>query len=57
MDHGSRRATGQRAHDGLGVRDVDIDRTRVRAEQREQMTADEALSACDEDRVAHAARP
>ena len=47
MDQGCRRATGQRAADGLGIRDIDIEWTRVRAEQLEQMTADEALSACD----------
>jgi hypothetical protein len=57
VDDSTWRARGQLVGDGFHVRDVGLERKSSRAKHREQMTADEALSACDEDRAAHRARP
>jgi hypothetical protein len=57
VNDGAWPSRGHLAGDGFRVSHVDLDRPRPIAQLGEQMPADEALSACDEDLSAHGARP
>jgi hypothetical protein len=52
-----RRGRRHRSRDRLRVRDVHIDRQAAAAQLGQQMAADEALGAGDEDRTAHGGDP